>query len=338
MLLKSAGSQDELISSLEALLKQATGDRKAQIEKELRIRRAGARAESEAAYFIDFDYRDSQNYIVIHDLRLEINSRVAQIDHLLINRLLGCFVLETKSFHSGLKITEEGEFLRWNDGKKTFEGMASPLMQNERHIAVLRDAFSQIDMPTRLGIRLSPSYHSFVLVSANARVDRPKKFDTSQVIKTESLKAAMEKYHDSANTLQVFGGLAKMVSTETLQEIGKKLVALHRPAPSDVLARFREAAPAPERQPVLAARPTPAPTPQSGGVEPKCRECGGQTGGILYGKYGYYFKCATCDGNTAIKVSCGKPGHKERIRKEGRQFFRECADCGSSTLYFLNPS
>jgi hypothetical protein len=337
VLLKSAGGQEELISELEGFLKHATGERKNQIEKELRIRRAGARAESEAAYFIDFDYRNSQNVVVIHDLRLEINGRVAQIDHLLINRLLGCFVLETKSFHSGLKITEDGDFLRWNDAKKNFEGMASPLLQNERHITVLRDAFAQINMPTRLGLRLVPSFNSFVLISANARIDRPKTFDTSQVIKTDSLIAAIEKHLDNANTFQVIGDLARMVSTETLQEIGKQLVALHRPAPSDVLARFRETVPEPERQPVLAAKPMSAPTPQSA-VEPRCRDCSGQAGGILYGKYGYYFKCAACDGNTTIKVTCGKPGHKERIRKEGLQFFRECADCGSSSLYFLNPN
>lgn len=287
VLLKSAAGQDEIIRELEGLLQQATGERKTQIEKELKFRRAGARAESEAAYFVDFDYRNSQNVVVIHDLRLEINGRVAQIDHLLINRLLGCFVLETKSFHSGLKITEDGEFLRWNDYKKTFEGMGSPLLQNERHIAVLRDAFSQIDMPTRLGIRLTPSYHSFVLVSANARIDRPKKFDSSQVIKTESLKAALEKHHDNASTLQVFGGLAKMVSIETLQEIGNKLVALHRPAPGDVLTRFRTTVPVQERQPVSAAISTPAPSPSTVEAEPKCRDCGGQAGGILYGKYGY---------------------------------------------------
>jgi hypothetical protein len=55
---------------------------------------------------------------VIHDLRLDIDGRVAQIDHLLIHRSLNCFVLETKQVHAGLKITETGEFLRWNDWKR----------------------------------------------------------------------------------------------------------------------------------------------------------------------------------------------------------------------------
>src|SRR3546814_12221508 len=76
---------------------------------------------------------------LIHDLRLEHGSRTAQIDHLLINRWMDVYVLETKHFHAGIKITEDGEFLRWNNYQKTYEGMASPLEQNERHIQVLKD-------------------------------------------------------------------------------------------------------------------------------------------------------------------------------------------------------
>ena len=102
--------------------------------------------------------RDSKRSAVIHDLRLEIGGRVAQIDHLLLHRTLTVFVLETKHLHAGIKITEEGEFLSWNDYKKSYEGMASPFAQNERHIAVLRDAFDRVEMPTRMGVRLTPVF------------------------------------------------------------------------------------------------------------------------------------------------------------------------------------
>ena len=97
-----------------------------------------------------------------------------------------------------IKITEEGEFLRWNDYKKTFEGMPSPLAQNERHIQVLQDVFAQIDMPTRLGLRLSPSFQTLILVSTNARIDRPKKFDSSRVVKADVLDKTITK--DNQNT------------------------------------------------------------------------------------------------------------------------------------------
>lgn len=59
---------------------------------------------------------------------------------------------------------------------------------------------------------------------------------------------------------------------------------------------------------------------------------------MQYGKYGYYFKCADCDGNTPIKIGCGHDGHKERIRKDGVKFFRECEQCKTSSLYFVNSA
>ena len=47
------------------------------------------KGEQEAAYHIDFHLKDSQNWAVIHDLRVEWNGRGAQMDHLHIDRLPG---------------------------------------------------------------------------------------------------------------------------------------------------------------------------------------------------------------------------------------------------------
>lgn len=48
--------------------------------------------------------------IVLHDMRLEINGRFAQIDHLLMNRGFDLYVLETKTFNTGVSINERGKF------------------------------------------------------------------------------------------------------------------------------------------------------------------------------------------------------------------------------------
>lgn len=174
MIIKSIDDKNVAVDVLEGLAGQADGQARKNIEVELRNVRSGHKGEKDAAYFIDFDLQKSKNWVVIHDLRVEAAGRVAQIDHLLINRVLQIYVLESKSFHSGMKITEEGEFLRWNDWKKTYEGMPSPLAQNERHVAVLQDAIKEISLPTRLGLRLEPTYEPYVLVSSQARIDRPK--------------------------------------------------------------------------------------------------------------------------------------------------------------------
>lgn len=336
MLLKSADDKSKQIQQLEDLLAVAPTAKKNMIEQELRNVRAGIKGEQEAAYLINFDMEKSQNTLIIHDLRLEVDGRVAQIDHLLIHRTLNVFVLETKHLHAGMRITETGEFESWNAFKKCYEGMASPFAQNERHIAVLKDALARIDMPSKMGLRLAPVYHSYVLVSPKSRIDRPKKYDTSHVIKADILGKTIDDTFEKAGVLDVFGGLARFMSTEALIKAGQTLLRMHRPISFDYSARFgiQEAA----EPSVIQATPAQqsAPILDVQAAQPVCRECKSSRISVQYGKFGYYFKCSDCDANTPIKIGCGKDGHKERIRKDGATFYRECADCGTSSTFFVN--
>jgi hypothetical protein len=364
MLIKKPDDQSAHLAELEARAQGRSAEAK-RAEVELRNRRAGIRGEEQAAYLIDFDYASSANWAVIHDLRLEHGGRVAQIDHLLINRWMDVYVLETKSFHAGLKITEEGEFLRWNSYQKTYEGMASPVEQNERHIQVLREVMKRIDLPMRLGLRILPSFQSFVLVSPTAKIYRPKKFDASRVIKADQLKKSIWRDIDNENpVLGMLKTAAKVVSGETVELVARQVAALHRPLrnPSTDAVTTLPAAPSPDRaptktmaahkriEPVLAATPLATlPLPVSRVAEPPpqavasstaaclCKGCQSNNGSILSGKYGYYFKCLACRANTAIRFTC-QPGHAPRLRGERGAFYRECPQCATSVLYHRNAT
>lgn len=45
----------------------------------------------------------------MHDLRLDIEGQVAQIDHLVISSMLEVFVCESKSYTGGVTVNEHGE-------------------------------------------------------------------------------------------------------------------------------------------------------------------------------------------------------------------------------------
>lgn len=346
MLIKQADDQSAFVLELERLA-AGNGPEAKRAAEDLRIRKAGLKGERESAYLIDFDFAHSPNWAVIHDLRLEHRGRVAQIDHLLINRWMDIYVLETKHFHAGLKITEQGEFLRWDSYKRIHLGMPSPLQQNERHIAVLRDVIGQLEWPVRLGLRIAPTFQTLILVAPNARIDRPRKFDSSRVIKADQLKPRIWKDIDEENgLLGLIKTAAKIVSRDTVELVARKLIAYHQP-----LSRNR---PLEQREPPArtivqtSARPQIEPTfdtppaesrrqSESTTVAPACKACSSQKGDILYGKFGYYFKCHGCKTNTAIRFNC-LPGHRPRIRKQGFAFYRECADCGTSTFFHRNDS
>ena len=50
------------------------------MEREMKTIRAGVSGEKDSAYYIDFYFRNSKNWAVIHDLRLEHRGQVVQID------------------------------------------------------------------------------------------------------------------------------------------------------------------------------------------------------------------------------------------------------------------
>ncbi len=239
MLIKAAGDRERDVRVLNELLEHpaASKDVQARIQDEIRKIRGGAKGEAEAAYEIDFHFGPSRNWAVIHDLRLEWQGRVAQIDHLLIGRWLTIWACESKHFSQGVKINEEGEFTAfW--GRVPY-GVPSPLEQNRKHIIVLKDVLSSslVQLPSRLGIPLRPSFESVVLISKGANITRPKPTvdGLDRVIKSDQLRSYIDRELEHRSTL---ASMAKLVSSETIEQLARQVAALNRPIEFDWHARF----------------------------------------------------------------------------------------------------
>jgi len=88
MLIKSAEDEESQIAILQNLLchERVPSEKRQLIERDLRNLSIGMATERQTAFEIDFYAGPSKNLFVIHDIRLEIGGRVAQIDHLLMNR------------------------------------------------------------------------------------------------------------------------------------------------------------------------------------------------------------------------------------------------------------
>lgn len=340
MILKNKDGRQADIQELNRLLTlKPTAKQRFLIERELKCLVSGERNEQNSAYYLDFSYKDSQNWAVIHDLRIEHRDRVAQIDHLLINRFLDVYVLESKNYYYGVKITEEGEFLVW-DGK-TYQAIESPYEQNQRHIQALQQAVADRNLaPKRLGFAIPINFRNIILVAPTSKLIKPPSatFELSSVVKADAFVSVATKNVDKKSIIEA----PKIIGSDALREFAEKLVRLHRPGSINYAAKFGmkaiSEAPVVIAPPVIASPEAPvyASDPAKAENKPVCKSCRSENLAIVYGKFGYYFKCGACDGNTPLKINCGKDGHSERIRKDGQKFFRECVDCGSSSLYFVN--
>jgi len=306
MLIKSADDKESQIAILQNLLshERMPPEKRQLIERELRNLSIGVATERQAAFEIDFYAAPSKNLFVIHDLRLEIGGRVAQIDHLLMNRAFEVFVLETKTFSTGLSINERGEFSTSYDGKET--GIPSPVEQNARHISVLKDAFKEIGLPKRLGITLQPTFNSVLLVSPKAIINRPKLADIdASIIKLDQFFSWYHKKMD-ALTLKDTIGILKVCSSETVKNLGEKLLSLHKPNRIDYIKRF-ELGPA-----LLSKEP----------VEPMYSEQKIGTASVLKRKEETEYFCANCKSPIATVVA--KYCWNNKSRFGGKAYCRAC--------------
>ena len=320
MIIKAADDKTTDIQTLQGILSRQdlSGDTRKRVEQELRNIFSGIKGEAEAAYELNFTFGNGRNWAVIHDLRLECEGRVAQIDHVLINRFLDIFVFESKRFAEGIAINDHGEFAAFYNGRAY--GVPSPIEQNKKHIEVLSSVFrtGQVKLPRRLGFAIQPTLYGFVLVSKNARITRPRKKvpELDLILKNDQLASRLDSDDDKKGNAAALQ-LAKLIGQDTLQEFAREVSAAHKPAKFDWLAKFglREGTPtdnAPEGAKAIEEK---APVqglsalseiPPADETEPK--------------KAGFY--CANCEAGVAYAVA--KFCWTQKARFGGKVYCRDC--------------
>ncbi len=257
------------------------------LRNEYRRLAPGLAGELDAVHYIDSAYRDGPNHAVLHDLRLEVDGHVAQIDHLIVNRFLMFFLLETKTYNGSLEINEHGEFSVEYSGERRY-GIESPLEQSRRHEPILRKVLEQLGITGRAGTE--PTFIHVVMVHPKAIIKRPPadKFDTSMVIKADQFRTWHLNYVDAMSTGTFLAKTINFRGRDTVQEWGEKLKSVHRRTDPLALPTFmkpKSAATAPTKTPTsiaaqqaapttIAAVAAPLPTKQVRNTKPACATCG----------------------------------------------------------------
>lgn len=232
MPLKSMDDKSRRLALLEDLHKSALLDarQKKWLREEVLRTRKGIQGEKESAYYLDEHFKGGENHVVLHDLRLVHDGDVAQIDHLVINRILGFYLIETKNYAGNLVINDHGEFtVDYGDGERY--GIPSPIEQSRRHERVLQRMLERLEITNRTGKPFD--FHHVVMVHPKAIITRPsaKQFDSSCVIKADQFPSWRQNYVEkTVGAGAVLNGLLNVRSLETITEWGEKLRRQHRPA------------------------------------------------------------------------------------------------------------
>jgi hypothetical protein len=231
LLLKSADDKSKRLALLEDLQKSPLLDAKQKkwLREELSRFRKGIQGERDSAYYLDQYFKGGENHVVLHDLRFVVDGDVAQIDHLVINRGIGIYLIETKNYSGNLVINDHGEFTVEYDEDRF--GIPSPIEQSRRHERILSRLLERLGIVNRTGAPLA-CYH-VVMLHPKAIIGRPapKAFDTSYVIKADQFPTwhgqFVEKSFGFTDVLKLAVNLR---GQDTIKEWGEKLMRQHRPA------------------------------------------------------------------------------------------------------------
>lgn len=276
MLIKSADDKTKRITLLEQLQlsPRLSLEQKRWAKDELFRTKRGIEGERDAAHYLDSYYKDSENFAVIHDLRLEVDGEVAQIDHLLVGRALVFYLLETKNFGGNVIINEHGEFSVQYSGEKCF-GIPSPVEQSRRHERILAKLLERLGITGRMGT--SPIFHHAVLVHPRANITRLST-DTDaakRVIKADQFRAWHERQVDKEMGLsQTLNALVNLRGSNVTREWAQQIVAHHKPSDPLQLPDFMQPrrAATPAAATSAADKPAPASKHDSGVADPRARK------------------------------------------------------------------
>jgi hypothetical protein len=234
MLLKSADDKSKRLTLLEELQKSTHLDlsQKKWLRDELQRCKKGIQGERESAHYLDSYFKDGENHVLLHDLRLVVDGDVAQIDHLILNRLGHMFLIETKNYSGDLIVNDHGEFTVQYD-QDAF-GIPSPWEQSRRHERILAKLLERLEIVGR--VDKQPDFHHVVMMHPKAVIKRPdpKSFDTSFLIKADQFPTWHGKFAEKIGAGTLIKGLFNIRKLETVMQWGDKLKRQHRPP--DLLA------------------------------------------------------------------------------------------------------
>ncbi len=330
---------DELeaqINTLQNLLKKSnSAAQKKLIQTDLKRIENGYKSEKENAYYLDFEFENSKNIIVLHDIRIEHKGRTAQIDHILISRV-EVSILESKSFSGELTIKDDGSLLV-NYGRTT-ETFPNPIEQNNRHMKVLEELINdKFNLQANTKLFGGISFISKILINPKTTLRNKKLPEGFE--RADSFATKRSKEIDKMNPMKVLGLASKMMTIDKAKELAKFLIQNNKPVSFDYSKKYRIKSNDNlyvQEKPITYEKKIETPSNVHQTVY-ECIKCKSQNLEVNYGR-NYYFKCLDCKNNIPIKHTCNTPNCKPKTKKRKLQFFKICEACGIDELFYENKA
>ncbi|MCY6483000.1 HRDC domain-containing protein [Clostridium aestuarii] len=219
--LKDFSMENKQLKDLELLAgKLKDGEKKDKVNRNIYYQKQGLYGEKKVYFELKNTFLP---IICLHDIRIEYEDYIAQLDFVVISSRYIC-VLEAKKLNGNIRIDSNGDFIRrFNNGNE--QGMYSPISQNKRHINVLKYVLSKelnIDIP----------FESLVILANEKSI-----IDQNKA--PEETKNCIVKHDGAISRLEKLQKENKVALTlQDMNNIGKLLIKLNKLKAYNNLAKF----------------------------------------------------------------------------------------------------
>ncbi|PZM64339.1 NERD domain-containing protein [Paenibacillus dendritiformis] len=227
--IKDFSKDNHQLSALNELKNKIVGgEKKDNIERDIKYLKYGLDGENN----VSFELKNSFLPILcLHDVRVEYEDYVAQLDFVVISNKFTC-ILETKKLSGNITIDQDGNFVRTfknRFGKEYKEGIYSPITQNARHIDIIKYVLAK-----ELKINNMPILSLVVMANPKTIINKyrcPEEIEKS-IIKYDQIKVTLGRYlNDKANTYDL--------AEKDMYNIANLLVKLNTPLNIDLVEKYQ---------------------------------------------------------------------------------------------------
>jgi hypothetical protein len=171
---------------------------------------------------------------VLHDLRIALPRGQLHIDHLFITDNFHVFIVESRTAAHKITVSANKHFTS-TDADAEACAIPSPIQQLKRNKSILKRVFQRLDLPTRFGRVLTPTFHNYVLIDSKAVLSNRLGSGYEYFLSPEQLSALIDQHAQKKTLLSFFG---KMPSAE-LRRIASKVARMHTPKKVRFSNKFR---------------------------------------------------------------------------------------------------
>ncbi|NFO58525.1 helicase [Clostridium botulinum] len=195
--IKEFNESNKQLKELEELLKVVSKETAKKIEQDMKLLSYGLLGEKNVAYELKNSHMP---ILILHNLYLKYNELTAQIDFIVISQRF-ILVIECKNMVGDMEITKSGDFIRYfktTNGKVyKKEGIYSPIVQNERHVELIRGILKNEGYFKKTDFGMIQHVVTIANPKAVINSKYAKKELTEHIIKHEQLINKMKQLYDS---------------------------------------------------------------------------------------------------------------------------------------------